>query len=215
MTIGVFDTGRGGEFVAKKLRARFPEHQFDVINDMEHAPYGEKSEPEIITLTEAALQPLLKSCTIIVIACNTATASAIEHLRERYPSHFFIGFEPMIKPASILTKSRHITLLATHATASSKRTQELIAKYAEGLTIDIPETYGWARAIDNNAADSIDLTKVQKSVATGSDTIILGCTHYTALEDRLRDLTPSAAIIEPTPAVAEQIQRVIAIAQQQ
>ena len=132
MKIGIFDTGTGGKLVAKRLKKLLPQHSYITAIDREHAPYGNRSPEEIITLTDAAIQPLL-SCDIIVLACNTATTNAIGSLRQRYTDVCFMGFEPMIKSAVILTKSHHITMLATNATKHSQRLRALISEYATGL----------------------------------------------------------------------------------
>lgn len=209
MTIGVFDSGSGGRFVAEKLQLLLPDFTYTVINDLAHAPYGERSYDDICRLTEAAIQPLLDSCDIIILACNTATAAAISHLRETYPDKTFVGFEPMIKPATGHSATRHITLLATKATAYSPRTESLIKTYGNGCTIDRPPTFGWAKAIDAGLADSISLEDIATSIASGSDTIIIGCTHYIALIPRLSERFPGVAILEPTEAVARQIIKLI------
>lgn len=209
MKLGVFDSGHGGEFVSEKLASLLPEYEYMVVNDLAYAPYGERSYEEIRQLTLAAIQPLL-NCDVIVIACNTATVAAIRYLREKYPDTLFVGFEPMIKPAAAQTKTSRITLLATHATQHSPRTEELIELYADGITVDRPPTLGWASAIDNEEADTIAFDHVNQSVANGSDTIIIGCTHYIALIPRLKEAFPNITILEPTEAVAQQIARVTA-----
>lgn len=204
MKIGIFDTGTGGKLVAKRLKKLLPQHTYTTVIDRKHAPYGNRSSEEIITLTDTAIQPLL-SCSIIILACNTATTIAIQPLRQRYPDVRFIGFEPMIKPAATLTKSRHITLLATNATKHSQRLRALISEYATGVRIDTPDTRAWAQMIDQGLADDIVLDEVSVSVADGSDVIVLGCTHYLALEERLRHQFPHCLIIEPTANIAKRI----------
>lgn len=204
MKIGIFDTGTGGELVAKRLKKLLPQHSYITAIDREHAPYGNRSPEEIIMLTDAAIQPLL-SCDIIVLACNTATAISIQPLRQRYPSVRFVGFEPMVKPATALTKSRHITLLATNATKQSQRLRALIDQYASDVHIDTPDTSAWAYMIDQGLTSDIVLNEVATSVAHGSDIIILGCTHYLALEERLRYQFPHCLIIEPTANIAKRI----------
>lgn len=204
MKIGIFDTGTGGELVAKRLKKLLPQHSYITAIDREHAPYGNRSPEEIIMLTNAAIQPLL-SCDIIVLACNTATTIAIQPLRQHYPSVRFVGFEPMVKPAAALTKSRHITLLATNATKQSQRLRALIDQYASDVHIDTPDTSTWAYMIDQGLTSDIVLNEVATSVAHGSDIIILGCTHYLALEERLRHQFPHCLIIEPTANIAKRI----------
>ena len=204
MKIGIFDTGTGGKLVAKRLKKLLPQHSYITAIDREHAPYGNHSPEEIITLTDAAIQPLL-SCDIIVLACNTATTNAIGSLRQRYPDVCFIGFEPMIKSAAAFTKRHHITLLATNATKQSQRLRTLISEYATGVRIDTPDTRAWAQMIDQGLADDIVLDEVSASVADGSDVIVLGCTHYLAIKRRLQRLFPQCRILEPTTIIAKRI----------
>ena len=179
MKIGIFDTGTGGELVAKRLKELLPQHSYIMAIDREHAPYGNRSPEEIIALTNAAIQPLL-SCDIIILACNTATTNALKQLQQLYPDVRFIGFEPMIKSAAASTRSHRITLLATNATKQSQRLRTLISDYASDIRIDAPDTRAWARMIDQGLAGDIALDEVLASVAGGSDVIILGCTHCQA-----------------------------------
>lgn len=208
MKVGIFDSGLGGHLVAARLRHLAPQFIYRVVDDVRHAPYGSRTPDDIRQLTDSALQPLIRECPIVIIACNTATAAAIDWLRSTYTTTHFIGFEPMIKPANLASRSRHITLLATAATATSQRTKALIDAHGRSLLIDTPPTYGWATMIDAKQAGEIDLREVANSVARGSDTIVLGCTHYLALQDRLTTRFPTAEVIEPTAAVARQLVRV-------
>lgn len=205
MHIGIFDTGAGGRLVGEQLRRLLPHHNYTVVNDLAHAPYGDRPENEIIALTNAAIQPLL-GCDKIVLACNTATAAAIDTLRQRYPHLPFIGFEPMIKPAARLTRTGRVTLLATAATKRSRRLKKLIDEHGAGLIIDTPDTTNWAKRIDQGHPETISLEEVAASVAQGSDVIILGCTHYLALKDRLEQEFPYCTIIEPSAAIARVIE---------
>lgn len=210
MKIGIFDSGRGGELIAAGLRTLLPDHDFVVINDRENVPYGSRTNEEIITLTTAALQPLLGTCPIIVIACNTATMAAITSLRESYPGTLFVGTEPMIKPAGETSVSRHVTVLATPLTLQSERYRLLKARYADGLKIDEPNTNHWARDVEEGRTNEIDLSGVATSIASGSDKIILACTHYLALKPRLETEFPNVEVLEPTAAIAQQISRLAA-----
>ncbi len=205
MKIGVFDSGRGGEFVADGLRKLLPHHDYIVVNDTAHVPYGARSNEEIIALTTAALAPLIAACPIIVIACNTATMAAIATLRARYPDTQFVGTEPMVKPAAEQSRSGHVTLLATPTTLRSERYRHLIDSYASHLRIDKPDTSGWARHIEDHQLAAIDPTDVAKSVDAGSDTVILACTHYIALVPQLYEMFPSITVLEPTDAIARRL----------
>jgi len=208
MKIGVFDSGRGGEFIAEGLRKLLPEHEFIVVNDREHVPYGSREDSEIITLTTKAIQPLLEArCPIIVIACNTATMAAITSLRAQFPETKFVGIEPMLKPAAAISTTHHATVLATPLTLKSDRYQHLLREYASELIIDQPNATGWAAAVENGEADTISFDEVAESVASGSDTLILACTHYITLKNRLQARFPDVNILEPTEAIARQVMR--------
>ena len=210
MKIGVFDSGRGGEFIAAGLRELLPSDEFIVVNDHENVPYGSRDDADIINLTNKAIQPLLDAkCPVIVIACNTATMAAITTLREQYPTVRFVGTEPMIKPAASLSKSQHVSVLATPLTLQSQRYKHLVHEYGNGLTIDQPSAFGWAAAIEAGSPETIAFDEVSQSVANGSDVIILACTHYLVLKDKLHMLFPYVTILEPTEPIAKQITRLI------
>jgi glutamate racemase len=206
MKIGVFDSGRGGEFIADGLRTLLPEHEYIVVNDRDNVPYGSRTDEEVTSLTEAAIRSLIQTqCPIIVIACNTATMASIAHLRTAHPDTYFVGIEPMVKPAAARSLSRHITVLATPLTLASDRYGHLKSSYANGITIDEPQTAGWASYIEHGTTDAISIDGVADSVAQGSDIIVLACTHYLALRKRLHEAFPSVSILEPTEAIARQI----------
>ena len=210
MKIGVFDSGRGGEFIAANLSQLLPELEFMVVNDHDNVPYGSRSEHEIIELTDAAIQPLITAkCPIIVIACNTATMAAIHILRKRYPHIEFIGTEPMIKPAAMSSQNRIVTMLATPHTIASTRYQQLKHSHGNNVVIHEPDTTEWASHIEHGRVDAIDLEVVGKSVALGSDTIVLACTHYLALIDNLSRRFPSVTVLEPSEAIANHLQKLV------
>lgn len=208
MKIGVFDSGSGGEFAAERLKKLLSQHHFLVTNDRSNLPYGDKSEAQVRYLTDQAIQKLLPNCPIIVLACNTATVSAINFLRQKYPQTYFIGLEPMIKPAAEITKTKHVSLLATKVTNHSQRTQELIDKFATNIIVDKPDTTNWVKLIEAHQIDDINLDSVKKSIKNGSDTLILGCTHYLALESKLKQLFPKVKVLEPSQAIAQRINNI-------
>lgn len=206
MQIGVFDSGKGGELIADGLRTLLPHHTYTVINDQKNVPYGSRTNEEIIELTDTALTPLYGICPIIVIACNTATMAAIATLRVRHPKTLFIGTEPMIKPASELSVNNHITVLATPLTLSSERYQLLKRSYGPTLIIDEPNTHHWAKHIEYDEIDRVDLAPIHASIESGSDIVVLACTHYLALKKTI-EAQFGVTVLEPTEAIARQIER--------
>lgn len=208
MKLGIFDSGIGGEAVAESLRAAFPTADIMTVNDRDHVPYGDRTLEEITTLTDAAIQPLLtSSCDVIIIACNSATAAAIEALRAQYPEHRFIGLEPMVKPAAAMTKSGTIAICATPATLSSNRYAHLKETFAKDITVLEPDCSGWSRMIEDSEVneDSIEQT-VEEVCAAGADIIILACTHYHWIREVIeRAAAGRATVIDPSDAIASRV----------
>lgn len=212
MKLGIFDSGIGGEAVAAALQVTFPEATIVTVNDRAHMPYGNKSQKEVIRLTDTALQPLLdNTCDVIILACNTATALAIDTLRQTYPNQLFIGIEPMIKTASQLTQSRTIAVCATPATLSSERYKNLQKKYAQNLTILEPDCSEWAYLIENNLINRTHVIRqITSACDQGADVIVLGCTHYHWIKDLIIELAAGRAkVIEPSEAIGRRVQELL------
>lgn len=208
MHIGVFDSGIGGEAVARDLSKAFPDAKISIANDHEHVPYGTRPGEEIIQLTNTAVQPLLDAnCDVIVIACNTATAVAIETLRAQYPSQKFIGLEPMVKPAPSLSKSGVIAICATPATLTSERYNRAKQLYAPGVTIIEPDCSDWAKLIEDNTMNQLLIADdIKECLDAGADVIVLGCTHYHWIKEDILELVGNKAVVlEPTDAIVERI----------
>lgn len=207
MKIGVFDSGLGGKYVADRLAEIFPQDDIRYVNDVNNLPYGDKTPEQLQQLTEAAIRPLLDAnCDAIVIACNSATMNAIHYLRQTYPSFFFIGIEPMLKPAAQYSKTKTIAVCATPATLSSSSYANLKQKYVADYTVIEPDCATWAQIIENKKADTIDVDSLVASlVQQNCDVIVLGCTHYHYLKDRFQAAAPHVTILEPTDAIARRI----------
>lgn len=213
MKLGIFDSGIGGEAVAKALQETFPTAEMIVVNDKANVPYGSKSTDEVIQLTDAAIQPLIAAgCDVVILACNTATALAIETLRARYRNQKFIGIEPMIKTAAVLTNTGTIAVCATPATLASHRYRELIQKYGSNLNIIEPDCSTWAYMIENNEINHEIITEVvDVACSQGADVIVLGCTHYHWIkEDILTLIRDRAQVIEPSEAIGRRVQQLLA-----
>ncbi len=212
MKLGVFDSGIGGEAVAAALHTTYPDADIITVNDHTHLPYGDKTAAEVVQFTDAAIQPLLEAmCDVIVLACNTATALAIETLRHRYPRQKFIGIEPMIKSATSLTKTNTIAVCATPGTLASQRYQELITKYGSDLQIIEPDCSTWAYMIENNQINHHIIEEIIENICDqGADVIVLGCTHYHWIKDAIITMANGrAAVIEPSEAIGRRVQQLL------
>jgi len=215
MKLGIFDSGIGGEAVAASLQKAFPDAELLIVNDRKNVPYGSKTPSEVVTLTDAAIQPLLAAqCDVIILACNTASAAAIEILREKYPSQKFIGLEPMVKTAAALTKNGTIAICATPTTLASNRYKRLIATHGSHLTILEPDCSAWAYMIENNQVNHEEIKQIVDSICNrGADVIVLGCTHYHWIKDLISELSVGRArVIEPSEAIARRVASLLSIA---
>ncbi len=216
MKLGVFDSGIGGEAVALALAHTFPDASIIAVNDHENVPYGDKTPDSVISLTDAAIQPLLKDhCDIIILACNTATAIAIETLRARYPDQKFIGIEPMIKTAAMLTKTKTIAVCATPVTLASDRYHTLLGKYAAQIKVLEPNCRNWAYMIENNKINRQEIEAViNEACEKGADVIVLGCTHYHWIEELIVEIAAGRAkVIEPSEAIGRRVISLISSSQ--
>jgi glutamate racemase len=213
MKIGVFDSGVGGKAVADQLQRLIPDAEIISVDDHAHVPYGSRPVDEIVALTDAAIQPLFEAgCDVIVIACNTATTTAISALRESYPDMKFVGIEPMVKPAAELTKTKHIAVLATPATLASPRYRELKEQWAQGITVEEPDCSEWASLIEHGDDSQIPIESViEDLIAKNVDVIVLGCTHYHLLIDRAEAANQGRVeILEPSDAISRRISQITA-----
>jgi len=186
--IGVFDSGVGGFTVLRELQAMLPTARLRYLADTAYAPYGNRSPEEIRARSIAITEHLVaRGAELIVVACNTATAHAIEALRARWPALPFVGTEPGIKPAVAATRNGRIGLLATPATAASLRLHALIERHANGREVVVQGCPGIVDRIEAGDLDSVELRALVERYcaplrAEGIDTALLGCTHYPLIE---------------------------------
>lgn len=212
MRIGIFDSGVGGKAVATKLAELLPDAEIISVDDHQHVPYGDRTSDDIIQLTKTAIQPLLDAvCDAIIITCNTATTVAITALRASYPSVNFIGIEPMVKPAAKATKSKVIAVLATPRTLQSDRYNELKQTWAKGVTVLEPDCTNWAKLIEDGDSRLIHVEATVASLLKQHvDVIILGCTHYHLIKERVIDAADdNVTVLEPTDAIANRIKNLL------
>lgn len=208
MKIGVFDSGIGGQAVARRLSELLPDAEIICADDHAHVPYGNRPADEIVRLSDAAIQPLLNAtCDAIVIACNTVTTVAITHLRATYPAMNFIGIEPMVKPAALQTKSGKIAVLATPATLASSAYAVLKKMWTSDIDVIEPNTTSWATLIEAGKAAEVPIEDtILQLIAQNVDVIVLACTHYHWLKERAVTATGVRAIIlEPSDAIGNRI----------
>lgn len=210
--IGVFDSGIGGKSIANHLENDYPSAEVQYVDDRKNVPYGTKRHDKIVELVDTAIQPLLEAtCDVIVLACNTATAAAIDILREKYPGTLFVGLEPMIKTASSLTNTGIVGVCATPYTLSSARYNLLKTAYADGIKVIEPDCSQWASMIEYNTIDDLSIQQtVDDMCDQGADVIVLACTHYHWIKSRITEIARGrAAIIDPSDAISRRVQQLL------
>ena len=229
--IGVFDSGIGGLSVLQALRAELPQENFIYIADSGHAPYGERDDAHVLARSRALTAHLVRqNIKALVVACNTATAAAIDRLRAEHPGLPIIGVEPALKPAALLSRTGRIGVIGTRGTVTSTRFQALLTTLQGQARFMVQPCDGLAQAIEQGVAlpESEGATKIralcdQYTRAMGKfgtepgeiDTLVLGCTHYLFAAPQLRDLLgEQVQLIETGEPVARQTRRLLAEADQ-
>nr|WP_299343871.1 glutamate racemase [Allomuricauda sp.] len=213
--IGIFDSGVGGTSIWKEIRRKLPNEDTIYLADSKNAPYGSKSKEEILNLSIKNVELLLKeNSKIIVVACNTATTNAIDHLRKTYEVPF-IGIEPAIKPAALRTQTKKVGILATKGTLSSSLFHNTSKMYAEGITVLEQEGKGLVELIEQGKQNSEEVKQLlcdylNPMLAAEIDSLVLGCTHYPYLIPALQEILPEHIhIIDSGEAVARQTKAVL------
>jgi glutamate racemase len=186
------------------------------VADQAHVPYGSRPAPQIRDFSQGITGFLLaQGAKCIVVACNTASAAALDALRETFPQVPIVGMEPAVKPGAVQTRQGRIGILATAGTFGSRRYADLMARYAQGVVAYEDPCAGLVGEIEAGRGDGPESERILRQalapmLEVGVDTFVLGCTHYPfALAIIRRLVGPGATIIDPAPAVARQVRRVL------
>jgi glutamate racemase len=217
--IGVFDSGVGGLSVLRAARAELPQENFLYFADSGFAPYGDKPDSYVTERSERiGAWFVAQGAKAIVVACNTATAIAVQTLRKNFDLPI-VGVEPGLKPAIASTRSGKVGVLATAATLASERYRELLTRIqAHAPQVKFIPTVGtnWVEFVERGDLASSETQRavaglVEPLMQQGCDTLVLGCTHYPFLTPAIRQAAPSATIIDTAPAVARELARRVTI----
>ena len=217
--IGVFDSGVGGLSVLRHIRQLLPAEQLIYVADSRHAPYGPKSNVEVLTRCRQVMHFFQgKGVKAVVVACNTATAAAVIDLRAEF-SLPIVAMEPGVKPAAEQSRSAVIGVLATEGTIESDRFISLKSRFADKVEIITVACHG---LVDNIEQDQPDLparrqmleSYIRPVLDKGADMLILGCTHYHLIRDEIAAVAgPDVQLMDTGPAVARELKRRLADAQ--
>lgn len=222
--IGIFDSGIGGLSVLRHLKSDYPSEHLLYFADQAHVPYGSRTLEEVREYSAEIVRFLLEQgAKIIVVACNTASAAALNYLRHTFPDVPIVGMEPAVKPAAAVTRTGKVGVLATPGTFASPRYASLMERFTSGVTVLEDPCVGLVRLIEEGQLDTpatagLLRDVLQPMLEAGVDTLVLGCTHYPFVQPLIETIVASetrdtaVTIIDPAPAVARQVGRVLATA---
>lgn len=215
--VGVFDSGVGGLSVLREIRRELPGVVYLYVADQAHVPYGPRPLAEVRAFSEEIVRYLLtRGARLIVVACNAASAGALHHLREVFPAVPFVGMEPAVKPAAESTRSGKVGVLATPATFQGALFASVVERFANGVELFTHTCPGLVAQIEEGnlevpKARAILEGALHPMLAEGIDTVVLGCTHYPFVIPLIQQIVgPGVRVIDPAPAVARQVRRVLA-----
>lgn len=215
ITIGLFDSGVGGLSIWQAVRRRLPNCATLYVADNTHCPYGPRPPREVRRFSAAITRFLLtQGAQLIVVACNTASAAALQWLRAHFPVPF-VGLEPAVKPAAQQTRTGHVGVLATRGTLKGVLFRTTAVRYARGVILHIQTDDRLAQCVEQGQIDAPETERLlrdylQPMVDAGVDQLVLGCTHYPFLLPVMRRILPSdVTVIDPADAVACQVERCV------
>lgn len=209
--IGVFDSGVGGLSVWREMIKLMPDERFVYVSDSGHCPYGPKPREEVIDRSRKITEYLInRGVDMIVVACNTATAAAIESLRSSYTIPF-VGMEPAVKPAALNTSTGVIGVLATQGTFKGELYLRTLHKFAANATVIEQIGEGLVELVENGRTNTPEAEELLKKyiipmMERHADHLVLGCTHYPFLIEAIQKIVGNKMIIlNPAPAVAKRV----------
>ena len=214
--IGLLDSGVGGLSVLREVRAQLPAEHLLYLADQAHVPYGPRSIEQVRAFTEGIARFLIaQGVKLIVVACNTASAAALHPLRQQFPAMPFVGMEPAVKPAASATRSGVIGVIATETTFQGELFASVVGRFAQGVRVETracPELVRLAEAGETTSPRARLAVRrcLSPLLDAGIDQLVLGCTHFPFLSEAIQaEAGPGVTIVDPSPAVARQIGRVL------
>jgi glutamate racemase len=215
--IGIFDSGVGGLSVLREIKSAAPHESVRYVADHQWAPYGRLTVEQVRKRAlDIAGRLIDEGVKAVVVACNSASAAALHRLRAHYESMPFIGLEPAVKPAALRSRTGVVGVLATAATFQGELFNSVVDRHAANLTVIQAIGTGLAELVEADRSNTDEarellVSHLQPLLDEGMDTLVLGCTHYPFLIDDIRAVVGDGVeIVDPSPAVARQVVRVLA-----
>ncbi len=212
----VFDSGVGGLSILKELHSHLPEQSYYYLFDNARLPYGELAEDELITGSVALISQVVAEidARLVVVACNTASTLVLEQLRQSLNIPV-VGVVPAIKPAALLSKTKHIALLATPGTIQRDYTHKLIQEFADDCHVELIGSSELVHIAEQKlAGEPVALASLEKIIAPIKaqpvDVVVLGCTHFPLLAPEIEALLQkSVVLLDSSKAIAQRVRYLI------
>ena len=212
--IAVFDSGLGGISVLRHLRRLMPGERYLYFGDSANAPYGSKTTEEVRQLTLAAAEKLMaeKPLKALVLACNTATAAAVQDLRKKYPDLIVIGIEPALKVAADQYPGGRIGVMATEVTLREEKFDTLLHRFHENCSVAKIPMPGLVQLVEAGKMGTPEMDDLLRSLLTPYigrlDAVVLGCTHYPlAAKDISKVLGETVVLLDGGDGTARETRR--------
>lgn len=214
--VGFFDSGIGGRCILDAFRRLCPNEPTIYFADTKNCPYGNKPAEEIVERSCAISATLIgRGCDVVVVACNTATAAAIDVLRREWPHIPFVGMEPAVKPAALGSRTGVVGVLATRGTFNGRLYRQTSARVAGAVKIIETVADELVLLVENGEtagprAEAAVRARIEPLIEAGADRIVLGCTHFPHLKPLMEKVAGNkAVIVDPSDAVARRIRDVL------
>lgn len=214
--VGFFDSGIGGKCILNAFRRLCPNERTVYVADTAYCPYGNRPSAEIVERSRAISADLIEQgCEVVVVACNTATAAAIDVLRKDWPDVPFVGMEPAIKPAALGSKTGVVGVLATRGTFNGRLYRKTSARVSGAVKIIETVADELVLLVERGdtgspEAESAVRARIEPLIESGADRIVLGCTHFPHLKGLMEKVAAGRAeIVDPSDAVARRIRTVL------
>ena len=204
--IGIIDSGIGGVTIFREILKSIPKGRFIYYSDSINNPYGDKSKKEILDILDNVVTKLIDmGCTIIVIACNTASSIGVSYLREKYRKILFIATVPAYKMVHDYNPQGKTLVMATRGTIESEKFLELYHKYDNHNTI-LLSCIGLAELIENNQ----DVRKYLNELLgkyKDIDNVVLGCTHYPLIKSEIKKVLGDVTFYDGSIGLTKELLR--------
>ena len=210
-SIGIFDSGIGGVTVLKEILKLMPNEKYIYYSDSINNPYGDREDKEIINICDNITKNLInKNCKVIVIACNTASAKAVDFLRNKYNNIPFIAIEPAYKMVHDFAEDKETLVMATKGTIESEKFNLLLKKYDNHKTY-LLSCVGLADIIEEGNKEKIkEYLKTNLNEYKGKiQNVVLGCTHYPLIIDEIKNVLGNVTFFNGAPNLAKHLKDVL------